>query len=208
MQSHEKLIQLYIKQISNDGNITFIDLKYTADNGTRNFLKTISEQPIIDDETEMLLKEEPIEITYLDEDECLQQSDIDEESTLSSSQDTNQSFRSITLEVRSMPSLFKCLLCSAKLHSELSLKRHLKFVHKSTTETCHTSTEQLEMDSAELEMLFANAKRLICDKCNRSFAKRSAFLKHYRYVHLKHLFRSKFKCPLCPRVFSGTGRIF
>lgn len=47
--------------------------------------------------------------------------------------------------------------------------------------------------------------RLICDMCNRSYGRRSSFLKHYRYVHLKDLYRSKYKCPLCPRTFSATG---
>lgn len=96
---------------------------------------------------------------------------------------------------------FKCYLCSAKLHSEIGLKKHLQYVHKSTSEA---ATEHPDL---ELNTLFANAKRLICEKCNRSFAKRAAFLKHFRYVHLKEAYRSNIKCPLCARKFSGTGNL-
>lgn len=94
---------------------------------------------------------------------------------------------------------FKCYLCSAKLHSEIGLKKHLQYVHKSTSEAT------TEHPDHELHTLFANAKRLICEKCGRSFAKRAAFLKHFRYVHLKEAYRSNIKCPLCARKFSGTG---
>lgn len=97
--------------------------------------------------------------------------------------------------------IFKCYLCSAKLHSEMGLKKHLQYVHKSTSEA------SIEHPNQELDTLFANAKRLICEKCNRSFAKRAAFLKHFRYVHLKEAYRSNIKCPLCARKFSGTGNL-
>lgn len=199
--SHEKLKNSQFKQISNETNIAFIDMKYTADNRSSNCINTNSEQQFIDSDTHILLKDEPVDVAYLDDEECSQYNEIDDKSALSASHDRNPSCRSTALDVKSVTCLFKCLLCSAKLHSELSLKKHLKYVHKSTTETAISAAEH----EAELETLFANAKRLICDKCNRSFAKRSAFLKHYRYVHLKDLFRSKFNCPLCPRLFSGTG---
>lgn len=91
-------------------------------------------------------------------------------------------------------SRLQCDSCSATLSSKASLKKHQKNVHKHLAKKPINDNEQ--------------ADRLICEKCERSFSSPSAFLGHYRQVHLNHLFGSKFKCPLCPRVFSGGGGQF
>lgn len=96
---------------------------------------------------------------------------------------------------------FECVEHLAKQASELCSKDHLE----SASGSGSTPVEISNGHQPKEGNIYAIGKQLICEKCSRSFQKRSAFLKHYRYVHLKELFQSKIKCPLCPRQFSGTG---
>lgn len=81
-----------------------------------------------------------------------------------------------------------------------NLKQHRGNVHSSMED------QHLNSSNTKDDTIATTEEQLICDKCNRSFSKRSAFLKHYHYVHLKEQFQSKIKCPLCPRQFSGMGK--
>lgn len=96
---------------------------------------------------------------------------------------------------------FESVKNTAKLASESNFRDRLQSVHGSrSTLIVNANGSQLKEGN-----VYATGKQLICEKCSRSFQRRSAFLKHYRYVHLKELFQSKIRCPLCPRQFSGTG---
>lgn len=81
---------------------------------------------------------------------------------------------------------FHCTLCSSTLSTEAGLKKHMKNIHKNLPTTEATTS-----------------KALICDKCEETFANRSSFLGHFRQVHLSQTHGTKYKCPLCSRLFAG-----
>lgn len=48
------------------------------------------------------------------------------------------------------------------------------------------------------------ARQFICEKCDEPFPDRWVFLRHFQHFHL-NTGSHKFKCPLCPRLFTGPG---
>lgn len=47
-------------------------------------------------------------------------------------------------------------------------------------------------------------RQFICEKCEEPFPDRWVFLRHFQNFHL-NTGSHKFKCPLCPRLFTGPG---
>ncbi|XP_075989834.1 uncharacterized protein LOC142985507 isoform X2 [Anticarsia gemmatalis] len=104
----------------------------------------------------------------------------------------------------------KCTICSKtfinKTRLEVHMSSHGGNIARSLAycRVCRVQYKNIYVYRSHLKNSSNHAERMSCPDCNKKFASKVYWLKHYNFYHLH---KSQFKCDLCNKIFISNWRL-